>query len=64
MTDEDVHEMCHHFNIDPDDTMMVLFKRGEYNDVISRRKMAENQKPEYETTINDESQFSETERNR
>ena len=64
MTEDDVHEMCHHFNIEPDDTLMVLFKRGEYNDVVSRRKMAENQKPEYETIINDESQFSETERNR
>ncbi|NYA44688.1 DEAD/DEAH box helicase family protein [Serratia fonticola] len=63
MTEADVHEMCEYFSVDYDDTMFVLFKRGEYNAEISRLKNAANQLPDYETTIYDESQFSEQQRN-
>jgi hypothetical protein len=63
MTEADVHEMCEHFNVEHDDTLFVLFKRGEYNLELTEQKKAANQAPDVLSTINDESQFSETERN-
>ena len=63
MTEDDVHEMCDHFGIEHDDTMFVLYKRGEYNAEASRMKAAANELPENETIIHDESQFSEQQRN-
>jgi hypothetical protein len=59
----DVHEMCDYFDVPHDDTLFILFKRGEYNAERSRTKIASNEGPAILSTINDESQFSEKKRN-
>lgn len=63
MTTKDVHEMCDHFGIQHDDTLFVLYKRGDYDLERTEIKLASHVGPDSITTINDESQFSETERN-
>jgi hypothetical protein len=63
MTTKDVHDMCDHFGIEHDDTLFVLYKRGEYDLERTERKIALNSGPDTTSTIYDESQFSETERN-
>ena len=63
MTLEDVHEMCDYFDVPHDDTLFILFTRGEYNAELSRHKIINNEGPEILSTIHDESQFSETKRN-
>lgn len=63
MATADVHEMCDYFGVERDDTLFVIYKRGEYNLERTQVKVAANEGPDYNTTLNDESQFSETERN-
>ncbi len=63
MTKTDMHDMCNHFGVEHDDTLFVLFKRGEYNLERTEQKIVANQGPDNISTVNDESQFSETERN-
>ena len=63
MTLNDVQEMCDYFQVPHDDTLFVLFKRGEYDAERTRRKIVSNEGPEILTTLHDESQFSETKRN-
>lgn len=58
MSEDDMSEICSHFNIEKDDTLMVLYKRGEYDSETSSAKKAANQGPEITGTINDETQFS------
>lgn len=58
MTENDVWDMCDHFNIPRDDTMFVLYKRGEYDVERSLAKKAHNELPESTGTLRDESQFS------
>jgi hypothetical protein len=58
MTEHDVWEMCDHFSIPRDDTMFVLYKRGEYDTERSLAKKAHNELPESTGTLSDESQFS------
>lgn len=58
MSDLDMEEICSLMNVPHDDTIVVLYKRGEYDAVATQRKIVENQGPDITTTINDESQFS------
>tara|TARA_R110000868_G_scaffold315278_4_gene576178 strand:+ start:422 stop:2419 length:1998 start_codon:yes stop_codon:yes gene_type:complete len=63
MTLNDVQAMCDYFDVPHDDTLFVLFKRGEYHAERTRRKIVSNEGPEILSTLHDESQFSETKRN-
>ncbi|MGE6316360.1 DEAD/DEAH box helicase family protein [Shewanella baltica] len=58
MSLEDVWEMCDHFGIERDDTMLVLYKRGEYDIDRSISKKQHNELPEKTGSLSDESHFS------
>lgn len=58
MSHEDMQEICALMNVPYDDTLVVLFKRGDMDQEATDRKIAVNESPEVETTINDQSQFS------
>ena len=58
MNKEDMTEICELMAVPYDNTLVVFFKRGEYDKEITQQKIAANEGPEVETTINDESQFS------
>lgn len=58
MSQEDVYQMCDHFGIERDDTMMVLYKRGEYDIDRSLAKKQHNELPEKTGQLSDESHFS------
>lgn len=58
MLPEDVWEMCDHYGIDRDDTMFVLYKRGEYDIDRTLDKKLHNTLPETSTHLSDESHFS------
>lgn len=58
MTEHDVWDMCDHFNIPHDDTMFVLYKRGEYDIERSIAKKEHNKLPKKSGSLSDESQFS------
>ena len=38
MTDDDVFEMCDALQVERDDTLIVLFKRGEYSESLTQEK--------------------------
>ena len=54
----DVHDMCDHFGVDRDDTLVVLYKRGAYDAKRSLEKKNHNKLPEATSTISNEAQFS------
>ena len=58
MTHEDVAEMCDHFDVEHDDTLLVLYKRGEYDLDRSLAKKAHNHLPDKSSELSDESHFS------
>jgi len=58
MNTTDMSEICDLMNVPYDDTLVVFFTRGEFNQAKTDLKIAANQGPEVETTINDESQFT------
>jgi hypothetical protein len=58
MTEHDVWDMCDHFNIPHDDTIFVLYKRGEYDIDKTLAKKEHNKLPEKTGNLRDESQFS------
>ena len=58
MTEKDVWDMCDYFDIPRDDTLFVLYKRGEYDLDRTLAKKAHNELPEKSGTLSDESQFS------
>lgn len=58
MDKEEVYEMCDHFGIDRDDTMMVIYKRGEYDVSRSLEKKEHNKQPSKKGELSDESHFS------
>tara|TARA_R110001599_G_scaffold353510_1_gene593399 strand:- start:16942 stop:18924 length:1983 start_codon:yes stop_codon:yes gene_type:complete len=58
MTEHDVWDMCDHFDIPHDDTIFVLYKRGEYDIERSIAKKEHNKLPEKSGSLSDESQFS------
>lgn len=54
----EVHDMCDLFEVDRDDTLFVLYKRGEYDIERTLAKKAHNELPESTGSLSDESQFS------
>jgi hypothetical protein len=58
MSQTDMNEMCDHFGVEHDDTLIVFFKRGEYDIEKSATKKLANLGPNEKTIINNESQFS------
>ncbi|MFT5758594.1 MAG: hypothetical protein ACI9LM_003340 [Alteromonadaceae bacterium] len=58
MSEEDVWDMCDHYGIERDDTMFVLYKRGEYDIERSIAKKEHNKKPVKSGELSDESHFS------
>ena len=58
MTEKDVWDMCDYFDIPHDDTLFVLYKRGEYDLDRTLAKKSHNELPEKSGTLSDESQFS------
>lgn len=58
MSLKDVWGMCDHFNIERDDTMFVLYKRGEYDIERSIAKKQHNELPDQSGELSDESHFS------
>ncbi|MFD1008938.1 DEAD/DEAH box helicase family protein [Oceanisphaera ostreae] len=60
MTEQDVWEMCDHFGIERDDTMLVLYKRGDYDIDRSLAKKEHNKLPAKSGELSDESHFSDT----
>ncbi|WP_193039124.1 DEAD/DEAH box helicase [Pseudoalteromonas nigrifaciens] len=58
MTERDVWDMCDYFDIPHDDTIFVLYKRGEYDLDRTLAKKAHNELPEKSGALSDESQFS------
>jgi hypothetical protein len=58
MNKKDMTEICKLMGVPYDNTLVVFFKRGEYDEESTQQKIAANEGPEVETTINDESQFS------
>jgi hypothetical protein len=58
MTEHDVWDMCDHFHIPHDDTIFVLYKRGEYDIDKTLAKKEHNKLPEKTGNLRDESQFS------
>ncbi|HIF9457328.1 TPA: DEAD/DEAH box helicase family protein [Photobacterium damselae] len=63
MLPEDVWEMCDHYGIARDDTMFVLYKRGEYDIDRTLDKKLHNTLPETSTHLSDESHFSDKKEN-
>ncbi|MGR5367837.1 glutathione synthase [Photobacterium damselae] len=63
MLPEDVWEMCDHYGIDRDDTMFVLYKRGEYDIDRTLDKKLHNTLPATSTHLSDESHFSDKKEN-
>ncbi|MET4694991.1 DEAD/DEAH box helicase family protein [Endozoicomonas lisbonensis] len=58
MTEAEVHEMCDQFDVDHDDTLIVLYKRGDYDAERSLEKKNHNTLPPQITNISNETQFS------
>lgn len=58
MTEQDVWEMCDHFGVERDDTLLVLYKRGEYDVERSLQKKEHNELPPQTGELSDESHFS------
>lgn len=58
MTTEDVWDMCDYFGIERDDTLIVLYKRGEYDIERSNAKKHHNELPEKSGELSNESHFS------
>lgn len=54
----EVYDMCDYFDIERDDTMFVLYKRGEYDMERSIAKKQHNELPDKSGQLSDESHFS------
>ncbi|WP_413536266.1 DEAD/DEAH box helicase family protein [Rahnella inusitata] len=55
---EDVWEMCDYFGVEHDDTLLVIYKRGEYDIERTIAKKQHNELPEQSSELSDESHFS------
>ncbi|NAW85502.1 DEAD/DEAH box helicase family protein [Photobacterium halotolerans] len=60
MTPEDVWEMCDYFDVERDDTLMVIYKRGEKDAQRTAAKKHHNEQPEQSGNLGNETIFSET----
>ncbi|MBU9859215.1 DEAD/DEAH box helicase family protein [Rahnella aceris] len=58
MTLDDVWEMCDYFSVEHDDTLLVIYKRGEYDIERTIAKTRHNELPEQSGELSDESHFS------
>ncbi len=58
MSLEDVWEMCDYFGVERDDTLLVIYKRGEYDVERSIAKKQHNELPDKSGQLRDESHFS------
>ena len=58
MTLEDVWEMCDYFTVENDNTLLVIYKRGEYDLERTLAKKQHNELPEQSGELSDESHFS------
>ncbi|HGE8493871.1 TPA: DEAD/DEAH box helicase family protein [Serratia marcescens] len=58
MTQTDVWEMCDYFGVERDDTLFVIYKRGEYDIERTIEKKKLNELPEKSGNLRDESHFS------
>ncbi|MFL7009572.1 DEAD/DEAH box helicase family protein [Enterovibrio norvegicus] len=58
MSTEDVWDMCDHFGVERDDTLLVIYKRGEYDIERSIAKKQHNELPDKSGQLSDESHFS------
>ena len=58
MTKDDMTEICQLMGVPYDNTLVVFFKRGEFDENTTQEKSAANEGPDVETTVNDVSQFS------
>ena len=58
MSFSDMEEICDLMSVPHDDTIIVLYKRGEYDVEATQRKINANQGPDTTTTVTDVSQFS------
>ena len=58
MDPEDVWEICDHFGVDRDDTLIVLYKRGPYDAERTLAKKEHNTLPDQTGKLSDESHFS------
>ena len=58
MNKKDMTEICELMGRPYDNTLVVFFTRGKYDEERTQQKIAANEGPEIDTTINDETQFS------
>lgn len=58
MSEADMQEICQLMGAPYDNTLVVLYKQGEFDAAATQRKVVANEGPDIDTTINDESQFS------
>lgn len=58
MTEVDMQEIAELLGVPVDNTIVVLYAQGEFDDKTTQTKINHNQLPESEGTVNDESQFS------
>lgn len=58
MTKDDMTEICQLMSVPYDNTLVVFFKRGEFDESTTQEKSAANEGPDVETIVNDESQFT------
>ncbi|HEN3334192.1 TPA: DEAD/DEAH box helicase family protein [Yersinia enterocolitica] len=58
MKQEDVWDMCDYFEVERDDTLIVIYKRGEYDMERSIAKKQHNELPEKSGELSNESHFS------
>ncbi|AMF99428.2 DEAD/DEAH box helicase family protein [Vibrio harveyi] len=60
MTPEDVWEMCDYFGVERDDTLLVIYKRGEEDIQRTAAKKHHNELPPQSGHLSNESHFSDT----
>lgn len=58
MTETDMQQICKLMGVPYDNTLVILYKRGAIDEAETLRKIAANEGPDLESTINDQSQFS------
>ena len=57
MNEDDMKEICGLMGLPNDNTIVVLFKRGEYDEAATQRKIVDNERPDSFIIVNEESHF-------
>jgi len=60
MSEVDMTEICELLNAPEDTTLVVLYKRGKFDEAMTQKKIVANQGPDEDVKVNDESQFTGT----